>query len=1399
MWEMKPKSVRVLIAIVAAIALIAILFAGWSAARAQSSGTEVRGDISVDTTWTADKSPYKVIGFLQVIPGATLTIEPGVVVEASELVPITIRGALVAEGSAEQPILFTAATKARGGWLGLYASGSVDAPSTLSLRHVIVEYGSLVDKFDGGNLTVVGSANVTIRDSIFRQGGAHGINAALSASLQISDSAFLDNQLAAVRLTGVMERDPLLHNLRAEGNRENVIQFNTAGIETGVHTLVQPGPALPYRFQGGFMVRKDGHLIIQPGVEMQVESSYSVYGALTAKGTAEQPIRFTRKDAESPNWWGLYIAGGYESTATAQLDHVIIEYGGQPTGHYDGNLIVDSSVVSVTNSLLRAGGESGISNKGGLPGESHSLYVADSHFVDNQGSAIRCTGVSCRQTFSNLSASGNGFDGIAQKGVIIGDTVWPDVGLPYLIDEQSGIRDGTLTIEPGSEVRFSKDAVFAAYGNLFAIGTPEEPIIFTGSEAQRGWWQGIYAAGRGAIFELRYCEVSYGGGTVDSRPSALLVMEMPAAITVSDCHLHHSAGPAVRVGSEHSPTLRRNRIEENAFGVQRSRTSISPFGVDARYNWWGAASGPTHATNPDGSGAEVSDYVLFDPWLDSPDQDVASGLEVIIGGVGHYGSGRTVPYSIRYNNLSGETLKDAVLRVALPANSNYLDSTGGGIFWPEYRQVFWKLGDLPSGSGGHVVVRVQYEWGLANGLDAMIAAQLSGSNITPQPFDLASYLNYQPRIVTGEVELSKEEVDAERTANPDFDALYNAAVSAGYSYGSALEQSYNTGDVVKQTILLKFQPQMSAYLLWSQGETATGIAIDGSSFTVYRSGGTLRYDLQTDQWQDGGAGEAIAAATTWNGCMANCIEEKLPGFIVKKYIKIVGTLSKVISCIAAARTAEGQDIASCSKLLGKAIPGYGESVDLGLCNSDCQTCEANGQGCNDDSCHCCSENRLRCSDDDWIYSKLGGRDVIKIRRCNRETHKYFAEEVHRVCASCEKCIVAAAGPVCTQQQSAAAASQLQPATAELSLLSASTTVRCDECSTARDPNEMHGPEGDLLPGQLLTYTIDYENIGAGEAYGVFVVNEVSEHFDLSTLQLPEEAILAAASRTIYFPVGELAPKGQPGAQGKIIYSVRLKSGLPSGTVISNQAVVHFPSVPEETPTNVVINTIQPIVVTPLALETAFEQPLAIQLHGQDVSNQPLSFAVAQGVFYGTLSGTPPNLSYQPAPGFTGLDRFTFTASNGVESSRPAEVTILVGANSSDQQPPVIVWTAPQDGAVVGASLVLASGNGETIYTPRIQLQFSEAMDASTVTSATIQVKGAGDHLLPVDVIYDAASDQAVVFLKEAAKADTLYTVTVAGTAADLAGNRMGQEFTWSFRSGERAAQPKMLFLPEIVH
>ena len=95
-----------------------------------STSTDVSGDISANTTWTADKI-YTLKGFVYVTNGATLTIEPGTIIKgdkASKGTLVITRGAKInATGTVDKPIVFTssfaAGTRASGDWGGIILLG----------------------------------------------------------------------------------------------------------------------------------------------------------------------------------------------------------------------------------------------------------------------------------------------------------------------------------------------------------------------------------------------------------------------------------------------------------------------------------------------------------------------------------------------------------------------------------------------------------------------------------------------------------------------------------------------------------------------------------------------------------------------------------------------------------------------------------------------------------------------------------------------------------------------------------------------------------------------------------------------------------------------------------------------------------------------------------------------------------------------------------------------------------------------------------------------------------------------------------------------------------------------------------------------------------------------------
>jgi hypothetical protein len=80
---------------------------------------------------------------------------------------------------------------------------------------------------------------------------------------------------------------------------------------------------------------------------------------------------------------------------------------------------------------------------------------------------------------------------------------------------------------------------------------------------------------------------------------------------------------------------------------------------------------------------------------------------------------------------------------------------------------------------------------------------------------------------------------------------------------------------------------------------------------------------------------------------------------------------------------------------------------------------------------------------------------------------------------------------------------------------------------------------------------------------------------------------------------------------------------------------------------------------PQSVAVVQNTPRSFVLTGSDPENSPLTFSIVSGPTSGTLSGTPPNVTYTPAPGFLGSASFTFKVNDGSLDSAPATVTLNV--------------------------------------------------------------------------------------------------------------------------------------------
>jgi len=183
------------------------------------------------------------------------------------------------------------------------------------------------------------------------------------------------------------------------------------------------------------------------------------------------------------------------------------------------------------------------------------------------------------------------------------------------IDVQGAIEvtsGATLTIEPGTVLSFDQGGSLTVSGSsaLVAEGTCADPIVFTGDQATRGYWRGLYITGSDQQrSSMANCVVEYAGSSdfyYGDVPACLTVVE-GSRLDVDNCTFQQSAGYGVNIGSNVQLTSFSNvAATGSADGAAFVHTSSAHF----------LAGSGTYAGND-------RDIVFVDA-----DSDVGSGMDV---------------------------------------------------------------------------------------------------------------------------------------------------------------------------------------------------------------------------------------------------------------------------------------------------------------------------------------------------------------------------------------------------------------------------------------------------------------------------------------------------------------------------------------------------------------------------------------------------------------------------------------------------------------------------------------------------------------------------------------------------------------------------------------------------
>jgi plastocyanin len=174
-------------------------------------------------------------------------------------------------------------------------------------------------------------------------------------------------------------------------------------------------------------------------------------------------------------------------------------------------------------------------------------------------------------------------------------------------------------VKPGTTLKMASGGSLTVNGILAAEGTAELHITFTSQAATPapGDWGTINAGGSSNV-SLKYCDVSYGGGTAGNRG----IYVVTSNVQIRNSHLQYTLGDAVRLeGAGLAPLLEDVEIDHStAWPIHQSSIAQNPVYVNLSFHDNG-----TDALTIDGS--NVSQNVTLDG---SP--DALNGAPIYYGG-----------------------------------------------------------------------------------------------------------------------------------------------------------------------------------------------------------------------------------------------------------------------------------------------------------------------------------------------------------------------------------------------------------------------------------------------------------------------------------------------------------------------------------------------------------------------------------------------------------------------------------------------------------------------------------------------------------------------------------------------------------------------------------------------
>lgn len=568
------------------------------------------GGIGSDQVWNYYANGYALLGDVSVqgyYYSPKLTIVPGTTIKVKQNCGLYVGyysyyyGMLYAVGTANAPITFTSLNGEVGGWAGLRFRDGSDSNSSSSLRYCVVENATL-------NLYCEYTTQPSVMWCTFQNATDHNVylyqasislegctlkNAPRGLSVDyysqptVVSTTFENHSDACVRFynsdnTSVTYASCTMKNSQYgiwESTPDRDFDYtNTVTFENNIANIAVPYGQISTRTWAANTYAvldhiwvSNGTLTLSPGTVLKFSEnngylSIENYGNLIAEGTFTQPITFTSLNGEVGGWYGLrfYDGSDYNADQYSSLKHCIFEKGNE----YNLHLSYTNQPALIENCTFRNSAAKGVylydsystlSNCTFEDNGEYPLFYNNGHFVG---------------TLNDLTFTGNLLDGVVVNGGhITVDRTWNPYTYYILNTMHVGryINDSPnhnrLTLMPGTTIKVAEGkniniAIDNYCGELYAVGTAEQPITFTSMNGEAGGWNGLIFNGRNDDFEdpysiLKYCVIEKGN-------SYNLYTTGTVLPEIENCVLQNSNGFGLRVDNEYSQTIKNTVIRDNA-------------------------------------------------------------------------------------------------------------------------------------------------------------------------------------------------------------------------------------------------------------------------------------------------------------------------------------------------------------------------------------------------------------------------------------------------------------------------------------------------------------------------------------------------------------------------------------------------------------------------------------------------------------------------------------------------------------------------------------------------------------------------------------------------------------------------------------------------------------------